>query len=345
MYFADVPANTGEIKWTSIGNKTRTISFPYSNIQGDIPGLQPPFMGYKPWGENLNNWFESYNNLAGTVPNAIMFIGSVFGRAGDDTALLRDRYLSGDYRIVVEAIYYFRPITWKQTTMVRNNSTFWIYGTIRNIAQYLNIPAIAQLVSETPYYGGGRWIGIFTNGDFATALKLVETDEYSGFGPPTAKKGNSSGEGGWLLYSDITAPKQGWGMHVVYRDKVEEQWATYDASAYGGSIGESPGSAPEMPSIPTTTTSWRKVSIVKFYEEAVKRSDGRTVYRTVSGPYKRDQICRTIEVQNEPGWVLKEFTQTQADHGWELYGNINKRDKNHTGTQAATVEVDIDRNN
>ena len=43
------------------------------------------------------------------------------------------------------------------------------------------------------------------------------------------------------------------------------------------------------------------------YEEAVKRSDGRTVYRTVSGPYKRDQICRTIEVQNEPGWVLKGY--------------------------------------
>ena len=308
MYFADVPANTGEIKWTSIGNKTRTIRFPYSDIQGDIPGLQPPFMGYAPWGENLNNWFESStNSLPGSFSNATAFIYTVFGHAGDDVVELLDKYSSGDYRIVVEAIYYFRPITWKQTTMVRNNSTFWIYGTIRNIAQYLNIPAIAQLVSETPYYGGGRWIGIFTNGDFATALKLVETDEYSGFGPPTAKQGNSSGEGGWLLYSDITAPKQGWGMHVVYRDKVEEQWATYDASAYGGSIGESPGSAPEMPSIPTTTTSWRKVSIVKFYEEAVKQSNGMTVYRTVSGPYKRDQICRTIEVQNEPGWVLKGY--------------------------------------
>ena len=90
---------------------------------------------------------------------------------------------------------------------------------------------------------------------------------------------------------------------------------------------------------------WREVTVIKYYEELVKQSDGRTVYRKVSGPHRQTKICMTIEVQDEPGWVLKEFTQTQADHGWALYGNINKREKNHTGFSPATVEVDIDRNN
>lgn len=90
---------------------------------------------------------------------------------------------------------------------------------------------------------------------------------------------------------------------------------------------------------------WREVTVIKYYEEAVKQPNGKIKYQKVSGPHKQTKICMTIEVQDEPGWVLKEFTQTQEDHGWELYGNINKREKNHTGFSPATVEVDTDRGN
>lgn len=45
---------------------------------------------------------------------------------------------------------------------------------------------VNEMISNHPERGvGGEWLGRYTNGACATALLLVETDEFSGFGPPT----------------------------------------------------------------------------------------------------------------------------------------------------------------
>ena len=280
LYFADPTQITTHMveRWTtSIGfkqaSKDTWISYYNSGIANYIPGLRPPFEN-DGWGEELDHWFESYNNNNGQVPNAIAFIELVFADT-DDTDKLVDEYSAGRYRIVVEAIYYFRLVNYNQGYVTIDGEKAGFYGTVRNLAQYLWRQDVAPVISETPYYGGGKWLGSLTNGTFATGVQLVETDEFSGFGPPEAKTGNKSGEGGLFVYSDLIQARQGWGMDIIYRDKVEEKWATYDATAYGGTKGQSPGKTPEMPPFESSSgVEWRQVTIIKYYEEYVMTDQG-----------------------------------------------------------------------
>ena len=262
---------------TSLGGKTASLSrrIPYNSIQSYVPGLQPPFLNYNPWGEQLDAWFEGQSTVGGvTTQNAYLFIMGVFSYAGEDWKTYIEEFDAGRYRIVVEALYYYRLVDYNRQSMMAGGNTLAFYGTVRDIAKYYDIPTISKKISEVPYYGGGKWLGQFTNGDFATALQLVETDEFSGFGPPVAKTGNKSDEGGWLTYDDIKEDKQGWGMHVIFKEKVEEKWATYDATAYGGTKGQSPGKTPEMPPMAGTDSSWRQVTVIKYYEEYVMTDQG-----------------------------------------------------------------------
>ena len=59
---------------------------------------------------------------------------------------------------------------------------------------------------------------------------------------------NTSGEGGQFTYSQIMQPGQGYGMHIVYREKAEEKWYTYKSPS--GAIGGPEAESPEMPDIP-----------------------------------------------------------------------------------------------
>ena len=210
IYFAD-PNGIGAgymVKYfgTSLGGRSasRNNQIAYSSIQSVVPGLQPPFLNYNPWGEQLDAWFEGQSTVGGvTTQNAYLFIMGVFSYAGEDWKHYIEEFDAGRYRIVVEALYYYRLVDYNRQSMMAGGNTLAFYGTVRDIARYYDLPTISKKISEVPYYGGGKWLGQFTNGDFATALQLVETDEYSGFGPPEAKAGNQSGEGGWLTYDDI----------------------------------------------------------------------------------------------------------------------------------------------
>lgn len=249
---------------------------PYNEIQETVPGLQPPFLNYRPWGEQLNQWFESQQTVGGvTWLNAYWFINGVFGyKNSEDWKSYIEKFNAGEIRIVVEAIYYYRMVDYSRMSLTSaSGKTLSFYGTVRGIQTYYKIENIAKKISETPYYGGGPWLGSFTNGDFATALQLVETDEFSGFVAPSAQTGNTSGEGGPYTYSDILASKQGWGMHVIYKEKAEEKWASWDATKYGGEVGDSPGKTPEMPKPDGSEATWREVTVVKYY--TLIRSDGR----------------------------------------------------------------------
>ena len=73
---------------------------------------------------------------------------------------------------------------------------------------------------------------------------------------------------------------------------------------------------PPLAGMGDTATTWRDVTVVKYYEEYTT-VNGKRKYSTVSGPYETKSICLQIEIQEEKetGWTLHEFIQTQADLG------------------------------
>ena len=270
----------------------------------------------------------------------------MYSAAGVSQSEIKDyiiNYQHDNYRIVVEAVYWFGYL-WPEVIVPYDNGNgpLYFYGTIKELAAFESgNPTLQKEVGVNQTYLDGSWhFAQYTNGMCATALMLKEDDKYSGMKVISETKNSRSR----YSYSQILKSDQSFGIHVILREQVSEKWATYDATKYGGTVGTSPGKTPKMSEIAGFgEDTWREVTVIKYYEEAVKQPNGKITYQKVSGPHKQTKICMTIEVQDEPGWVLKEFTQTQADHGWALYGNINKRDKNHTGFSPATVEVDTDR--
>ena len=63
---------------------------------------------------------------------------------------------------------------------------------------------------------------------------------------------------------------------------------------------------PPLAGMGDTATTWRDVTVVKYYEEYTT-VNGKRKYSTVSGPYETKSICLQIEIQTEPGWTLQEF--------------------------------------
>lgn len=124
----------------------------------------------------------------------------------------------------------------------------WIYGTAKNGAMYDSI--IRNKLSEHGLPGGGAYLGNYTNNSLATALVLDDIDTgFSGFTPiPDGAGANKTGEGGIYTYSEIQQNKVGYGMHIIYREKAEEKWYTYQSPS--GATGGPEDAAPEMPDIP-----------------------------------------------------------------------------------------------
>lgn len=174
----------------------------------------------------------------------------------------------------------------------------WFYGTIKNGAAFDN--HIRHLISENSLPGGGKYLGYYTNQVMTTALTLDDTDTgFSGFTPiPQDAGANKTGEGGIYTYSEIQQGKVGYGMHIIYREKAEEKWYTYKSPS--GATGGPEDAAPEMPDIPGVQTGgkFRPVTIIKYYEERTVQQDGKTKsdWKTVSGPYSRPQVCRSIVI-------------------------------------------------
>lgn len=47
---------------TNIGGGSRVAVVNYPDIEGEIPGLKPPYYDYAAWGPELDAWFESTEN-------------------------------------------------------------------------------------------------------------------------------------------------------------------------------------------------------------------------------------------------------------------------------------------
>lgn len=331
------PGSTRFFYKSTLGKETGA-TFLYQDFEGDIPGLRPPFYEYSAWGPNLDAWFESMNNSAagqGVFSNAECWISTVFGAVDGDWEDLLYQYDNGDACIVVEGLYWYRPVAKNQSYFINNGSTGWVYGTTKNIAVWS--AGKANLLSETPYYGGGPWLGVYTNSSFATALTLIENDnKYTGYKAPSGEGHNSSGEGGIFTYSDLDQSQQGYNMHIIFREKVQEKWYTYMTPT--GITGGSPGPAPEMPPLNGQTDERiRPVTVIKYYE-LINHKNGKVEYENAGGPFKEVKICRTIEVQEEPGWDLVEHFQQTSEQMPSLWNDLTVP-KFKRKFSATTVEV------
>lgn len=295
-------------------------------IKEYFAGLLPPFSG--PFGDELNNWFESdfteHAGMSGAgLTNADAWIFACFYPVTDAATATEyiKKYEDGEYRIVVEALYWYDVVDYNCKYVET------IAGTCRDIARYNQGNKDIQ---NTGGVGGGPWLGVLTNDQLCTALIMTEVDEFSGLKPPNNPGSNIGGEGGRLSYNDILADKtDGWGTHVVYVVKNSEMWFTNDASQVGGPTEPSPGNTPLMgnPGNGIVVEIIRPVTVVKHYEQINTRADGSTYNERVAGPYQQLQICRTIQIQNEAGasggeWNLTRWF-TSNNQGvrskWELY--------------------------
>ena len=151
----------------------------------------------------------------------------------------------------------------------------WVYGTIKEIAAYEQ----SQLATnethrkdlgmdkiDPTFQSGTYWLFGHTNSLMATTLQLVTPDEFSGLGGISGAGGAMGG----YTYTQIQNPGESYGIHVIRREEASEKWATWDASAYGGPVGKSPGVTPKMPPLAgmeNVTTTWRDVTVIKYYEE------------------------------------------------------------------------------
>ena len=180
-------------------------------------------------------------------------------------------------------------------------------------------------------------MGVYTNSSFATALTLIENDnKYTGYKAPSGEGHNSSGEGGIFTYSDLDQSQQGYNMHIIFREKVQEKWYTYMTPT--GVTGGSPGPAPEMPPLNGQTDERiRPVTVIKYYE-LINHKNGKVEYENAGGPFKETKICRTIEVQEEPGWDLVEHFQQTSEQMPSLWNDL-KVPKFKRKFSATTVEV------
>ena len=285
---------------TNIGGGSRNTVVNYRDIEGSIPGLKPPQYDYAAWGPELDAWFESTENAQNGFTNASMVIATVFGAvAGDDADNLLENYNNGNYRIVVEAVYWWRLVRWDGRTVSKGGVPTWFYGNIQQMASFDALYENRYTLSEKGLPGGGPNIGNYINGTLALAICLDDTDKgFSGWNAPQQNGMNTSGEGGQFTYSQIQQPLQGYGMHIIYREKAEEKWYTYKSPS--GATGGPEAASPEMPDIPGIQTGgkFRPVTIIKYYEERTVQQDGKTKsdWKTVSGPYSRSQVCRSIVI-------------------------------------------------
>lgn len=298
IYFADPNGEGGGMTFyraQAIGNKAASRMIQYTEIPAQ--GLEPPLYNHEAWGPEMDAWFESEATGLSGYTNAVAWIYGAF--KFDDLQDLLDGYNNGRYRIVVEAIYWWRPVSYNGALMkdASGNRT-WFYGTIKNGAAFDN--HIRHLISENGLPGGGKYLGYYTNQVMTTALTLDDTDTgFSGFTPiPQDAGANKTGEGGIYTYSEIQQGKVGYGMHIIYREKAEEKWYTYKSPS--GATGGPEAASPEMPDIPGVQTGgkFRPVTIIKYYEERTVQQDGKTKsdWKTVSGPYSRPQVCRSIVI-------------------------------------------------
>lgn len=212
----------------------------------------------------------------------------MFTAAGSQTHVVSEyieNFHKGEYRIVVEGIYWYGYVRSNKTivqdiekevpdpkdpdktiTVVERTETdtqvmeeypsvytrMWVYGTIKEIAAYEQ----SQLATNETHrkdLGMDKIDPTFQSGTywlFGHTNSLMATTLQLVTPDEFSGLGGISGAGGAMggyTYSQIQNPGESYGIHVIRREEASEKWATYDAREYGGELGKSPGVTPKMP--------------------------------------------------------------------------------------------------
>ena len=127
-----------------------------------LPGLKPPIYLHQPFGEQLNIWFETNNKVDPSSTNAEAFIVAVYSAAGVSQSEIKDyiiNYQHDNYRIVVEAVYWFGYL-WPEVIVPYDNGNgpLYFYGTIKELAAFESgNPTLQKEVGVNQTYLDGSW--------------------------------------------------------------------------------------------------------------------------------------------------------------------------------------------
>lgn len=231
-------------------------------------------------GENLKKWMlqpyggDELNSSQAT--NGLYLAYQLFGEH-DKKAL--DALTTGEAKLVIEAVYWYRPNNNKNEQILNNGQEFYVYGTIKNIATWEQ--ANADLLGNQ--FGGN--MKSLTSKVWTTALKTIRDEEQ--WGLYTVSRSDQ------LTYDEILEP-YGYGIQVYESTDIAERTQTYDESL------SVEGPAPQMPALPDGADPdvLRPITIIKLYTN--KHTDGYgQVTKKYVGCFMRTDNCRTIKIMNE----------------------------------------------
>lgn len=164
-----------------------------------------------------------------------------------------DALTTGEAKLVIEAVYWYRPNNNKNEQILNNGQEFYVYGTIKNIATWEQ--ANADLLGNQ--FGGN--MKSLTSKVWTTALKTIRDEEQ--WGLYTVSRSDQ------LTYDEILEP-YGYGIQVYESTDIAERTQTYDESL------SVEGPAPQMPALPDGADPdvLRPITIIKLYTN--KHTDG-----------------------------------------------------------------------
>ena len=285
----------------SLGYRIPRESYTYKEVAEYLPGLEGPYYGGNPWGGQLDSWFENCDGRVSSkmegATQHIPDILAIFQLAGQDNVnTLAAKYDKDDIRLVVEAVYWYKPIDAKgqyifgggyYQKQAAAESAGTLMGTVKTIARFNEGNSLGNSF-------GGFYYGTITNHSWPMQMYTAYKDEYCGVGAPATVE-NFATDTGSYSNNTIMNMNYGFGMHIIRVDNAMEQWYTYKTPS--GLSGGSPGPAPEMPNPLGLTDEARPITIIKYYEYRTIE-DGKPSYKRAADPKIRKQVCRIISVQD-----------------------------------------------
>lgn len=251
-------------------------------------------------GETLKKWMLSTYGGDGldtkNATNGLYLVTQLFGETDLEAV---DDLLSGDAKLVIEAVYWYRPNNVNNEQILDNGEEFYVYGTIKNIATWEK--ANQDLIGDE--YGGQ--MKKLTSRVWTTALKTIRDED--AWGLYTVNRQDQ------LTYDEILEP-YGYGIQVYESTDIAEQTQTYDPNL------SVEGPAPEMPPLPDVDLQVaRPITIVKLYTEKHTDAWGQVTENFV-GCFKREDNCRTIRLMDETlgDKEYKLMAWATADHVQQL---------------------------
>lgn len=284
IYFNDDPQSKSKVRWykdTWVGKAG--INGIYQAASYGLSEMPEPII----WssgnavanGETLKKWMlSSYGGeILGqkNATNGLYLVNRLFAQSDKEAV---DDLLSGDAKLVIEAVYWYRPNNVNNEQIMNNGEEFYVYGTIKNIATWEK--ANQDLIGDE--YGGQ--MKKLTSRVWTTALKTIRDED--------AWELYTVNRQDQLTYDEILEP-YGYGIQVYESTDIAEQTQTYDPNL------SVEGPAPQMPPLPDVDLQVaRPITIVKLYTEKHTDAWGQ-VSENFVGCYIREDNCRTIRLMDE----------------------------------------------